>query len=56
MTEDHIQRAVERYLELREQLGPRGAAQHVCQRFGVDPLTLTKAVRDAGGLLKQKAA
>ncbi len=56
MTEDHIQRAVDYYLKMREQLGARPAAQHACLRFGVDPLTLTKAVREAGGLLRQRAA
>lgn len=53
MTAETLKMAVEHYLRLREQLGARPAAQHVCQRYGVDPLTLTQAVRDAGALLRQ---
>jgi hypothetical protein len=56
MNDTQIQLAVEHYLKNRPQLGARAAAQHTCLRFGVDPLTLSKAVRDAGGLLKQQAA
>lgn len=54
MDDETLDRAAAAYAAKREQVGPRKAAAHVIQEFGVTASQLSAAVAKRGLLLKQR--